>query len=51
VKINTIAFQENGTPLEIVSMKWASKRGAGGAHRIVAYTRTKNTFASQWFLC
>lgn len=39
VKINTIAFQENGTPLEIVSMKWASKRGAGGAHRIVAYTQ------------
>lgn len=39
VKINTIAFQENGEPLEIVSMKWASKRGAGGAHRIVAYTQ------------
>lgn len=39
VKINTIAFQENGEPLEIVSMKWASKRGIGGAHRIVAYTQ------------
>ncbi|QHM71284.1 DUF2184 domain-containing protein [Mixta intestinalis] len=39
VKINTIAFQENGEPLEIVSMKWASKRGAVGAHRIVAYTQ------------
>ncbi|MGJ0637857.1 DUF2184 domain-containing protein [Xenorhabdus bovienii] len=39
VKINTIAFQENGEPLDIVSMKWASKRGAGGAHRIVAYTQ------------
>ncbi|MBP1132626.1 hypothetical protein JOE25_004232 [Serratia sp. PL17] len=39
VKINTIAFQENGESLEIVSMKWASKRGAGGAHRIVAYTQ------------
>lgn len=39
VKINTIAFQENGEPLEIVSMKWASKRGTGGAHRIVAYTQ------------
>ncbi|HCM64779.1 MAG TPA: hypothetical protein DIT05_19900 [Morganella sp. (in: Bacteria)] len=39
VKINTIAFQENGEPLEIVSMKFASKRGAGGAHRIVAYTQ------------
>lgn len=39
VKVNTIAFQENGEPLEIVSMKWASKRGAGGAHRIVAYTQ------------
>ncbi|QCT20833.1 DUF2184 domain-containing protein [Jejubacter calystegiae] len=39
VKINTIAFQENGEPLEIVSMKWASKRGANGAHRIVAYTQ------------
>ncbi|HGA3034144.1 TPA: DUF2184 domain-containing protein [Klebsiella aerogenes] len=39
VKINTIAFQENGEPLEIVSMKWASGRGAGGAHRIVAYTQ------------
>ncbi|MTC35802.1 DUF2184 domain-containing protein [Providencia alcalifaciens] len=39
LKINTIAFQENGEPLEIVSMKFASKRGAGGAHRIVAYTQ------------
>jgi len=39
VKINTIAFQENGEPLVIVSMKWASKRGAGGAHRIIAYTQ------------
>lgn len=39
VKINTIAFQENGEPLDIVSMKWASKRGAGGSHRIVAYTQ------------
>ncbi|QCJ70348.1 hypothetical protein C9446_11060 [Providencia heimbachae] len=41
VKINTIAFQENGEPLEIVSMKFASKRGAGGAHRIVAYTQNE----------
>lgn len=39
VKINCIAFQENGEPLEIVSMKWASKRGAAGAHRVVAYTQ------------
>lgn len=39
VKINTIAFQENGEPLEIVSIKWASKRGVGGAHRIIAYTQ------------
>ncbi|EFC2021222.1 DUF2184 domain-containing protein [Enterobacter chengduensis] len=39
VKINCIAFQENGVPLEIVSMKWASKRGAAGAHRMVAYTQ------------
>ena len=39
VKINCIAFQENGVPLEIVSMKWASKRGASGAHRVVAYTQ------------
>lgn len=39
VKINCIAFQENGAPLEIVSMKWASKRGASGAHRVVAYTQ------------
>jgi hypothetical protein len=39
VKINSIAYQENGEPLDIVSMKWASKRGAGGAHRIVAYTQ------------
>lgn len=39
VKINCIAFQENGEPLEIVSMKWASKRGAAGAHRLVAYTQ------------
>jgi len=39
VKINCIAFQENGEPLEIVSMKWASGRGAAGAHRCVAYTQ------------
>ncbi len=39
VKINCIAFQENGSPLEIVSIKWASKRGARGAHRMVAYTQ------------
>ncbi|UWC45361.1 DUF2184 domain-containing protein [Klebsiella aerogenes] len=39
VKINSIAYQENGEPLEIVSIKWASKRGAGGSHRIVAYTQ------------
>ncbi|MGK0705316.1 DUF2184 domain-containing protein [Yokenella regensburgei] len=39
VKINCIAFQENGVPLDIVSMKWASKRGAGNAHRLVAYTQ------------
>ncbi|KAB0554599.1 DUF2184 domain-containing protein [Pantoea stewartii] len=39
VKINCIAYQENGEPLDIVSMKWASKRGAGGSHRIVAYTQ------------
>lgn len=39
VKINCIAYQENGEPLEIVSIKWASKRGAGGSHRIVAYTQ------------
>ncbi|KFC07534.1 hypothetical protein GTGU_01777 [Trabulsiella guamensis ATCC 49490] len=39
VKINSIAYQENGEPLEIVSMKWASRRGAGGAHRVVAYTQ------------
>ncbi|EMF4676222.1 DUF2184 domain-containing protein [Escherichia coli] len=39
VKVNCIAFQENGEPLEIVSMKWASKRGAAGAHRVVAYTQ------------
>ena len=39
VRINCIAFQENGTPLDIVSMKWASKRGVGGAHRCIAYTQ------------
>lgn len=41
VKINSIAFQENGQPLEIVSMKWASRRGVGGAHRIMAYTQNE----------
>ncbi|AIR07163.1 hypothetical protein JT31_21885 [Cedecea neteri] len=39
IKINSIAYQENGEPLEIVSIKWASKRGAANAHRIVAYTQ------------
>lgn len=39
VRVNCIAFAENGTPPEIVSMKWASKRGAANAHRCVAYTQ------------
>lgn len=39
VRINCISFAENGAPPEIVSMKWASKRGVGGAHRCVAYTQ------------
>lgn len=39
IKINCIAYQENGEPLNIVSMKWASKRGAAGAHRLIAYTQ------------
>ena len=39
VRINCISFQENGVPLDIVSMKWASKRGAAGSHRVIAYTQ------------
>ncbi|NWC62890.1 major capsid family protein [Cedecea sp. P7760] len=39
IKINSIAYQENGEPLEIVSIKWASKRGVANAHRMVAYTQ------------
>lgn len=39
VRINCISFAENGAPPEIVSMKWASKRGVGGAHRCIAYTQ------------
>lgn len=42
IATNCIAFRENGEPLEIVSMKWASGRGAAGAHRVVAYTQDES---------
>jgi hypothetical protein len=38
VKINCIANAINGTPLDIVPMKWLTGRGASGADRIIAYT-------------
>lgn len=36
-----LSATENGRPLDIRSLKWASKRGVGGHDRAMAYTRDK----------
>jgi hypothetical protein len=39
IKVNCIAYQENGEKLDVVAMKWASNRGVAGSHRLIAYTQ------------
>lgn len=38
---NTIAFHNNGQPLEIKAIKWLKARGVGGKDRMIAYTNDK----------
>ncbi|MEB5972670.1 DUF2184 domain-containing protein [Pantoea dispersa] len=38
---NTIAFHNNGMPLEIKAIKWLKGRGVGGKDRMIAYTNDK----------
>lgn len=38
---NTIAFHNNGQPLEIKAIKWLKGRGVGGKDRMIAYTNDK----------
>lgn len=39
--MNTIAYHQNGTPLEIKAIKWLKGRGVGNKDRMVAYTNDK----------
>jgi hypothetical protein len=39
---NSLANQINGTPVEIVPVKWLTGRGVGGLDRVVAYTQDEN---------
>lgn len=39
--VNTIAFHQNGVPLEIKAVKWLKGRGVGGKDRMIAYTNDK----------
>ncbi|WP_421105535.1 DUF2184 domain-containing protein [Serratia marcescens] len=38
---NTIAYHQNGVPLNIRAVKWLKGAGAGGKDRMVAYTNSK----------
>jgi len=38
---NTIAYHQNGVPLNIRAVKWLKGRGVGGTDRMVAYTNDK----------
>lgn len=38
---NTIAFHNNGQPLDIKPIKWLAGRGVGGTDRMMAYTNDK----------
>ncbi|BCQ40907.1 hypothetical protein ERHA54_35100 [Erwinia rhapontici] len=38
---NTIAFHNNGQPLDIKPIKWLAGRGVGGKDRMMAYTNDK----------
>lgn len=41
LETNTIAYHQNGKPLNIRPVKWMKGRGVGGADRMVAYTNDK----------
>ncbi|WP_438336322.1 DUF2184 domain-containing protein [Klebsiella pneumoniae] len=41
LETNTIAYHQNGKPLNIRPVKWVKGRGAGGTDRMVAYTNDK----------
>ncbi|HGJ5862977.1 MAG TPA: DUF2184 domain-containing protein [Arsenophonus nasoniae] len=41
LKTNTIAYHQNGIPLNIRAVKWLKGRGVGGKDRMVAYTNEK----------
>lgn len=42
LKENSIALELNGKELEIVPMKWATGRGAGGLDRMIVYTNEED---------
>lgn len=41
LETNTIAFHQNGVPLNIKPVKWANKRGTANTNRMAAYTNDK----------
>ena len=41
VQMNTIAYHQNGVPLNIYAVKWLEGAGVGGTDRMVAYTNDK----------
>lgn len=41
LETNTIAYHQNGKPLNIRPVKWMNGRGVGGTDRMVAYTNDK----------
>ncbi|MDV0603361.1 DUF2184 domain-containing protein [Raoultella ornithinolytica] len=41
LETNTIAYHQNGRPLNIRPVKWAKGRGVGGTDRMIAYTNDK----------
>lgn len=41
LETNTIAYHQNGKPLNIRPVKWTKGRGVGGTDRMVAYTNDK----------
>ena len=51
LQTNTIAYHQNGVPLNIRAVKWLKGAGAGGKDRMVAYTNSKSSCVSQWFRC
>lgn len=42
LKANSIAMANNGTPLQILPVKWLETAGVGGTRRMVAYTKERS---------